>query len=47
MSLPTSPDNAFIKIYALLILSAISRHSEEGYKATITAFDNYKVRHIL
>lgn len=43
MDLPTSPDNALVKIHPLLILSVIARHSEEGFKTTITAFDNYKV----
>lgn len=43
MHLPMSADSAFIKIYCLLILSAISRHSDEGFRATIKAFDNHKV----
>ena len=43
MHLPMSPDSAFIKIYCLLIFSAISRHSDEGFRATIKAFDNHKV----
>ena len=43
MDLPTSSDNALIKIYPLLILSVIAKHSDKGYTATITAFDNYKV----
>ena len=43
MDLPTSPDNTLVKIHPLLILSVIARHSEEGFKTTITAFDNYKV----
>ena len=42
MDLPTSPDSALVKIFPLLILSVIARHSEEGFKTTITALDNYK-----
>ncbi|XP_019858436.1 PREDICTED: inverted formin-2-like [Amphimedon queenslandica] len=47
MHLPMSVDSAFIKIYCLLILSAISRHSDEGFRATIKAFDNHKIQYQL
>ena len=43
MDLPASSDFAMVKVNLLLLMSVISKHSEEGFEATIEAFDNYKV----
>ena len=43
MGLPPSDDNAMVKIHLLFLLSVIARHSEKGFKATMSALDNYKV----
>ena len=46
MGLPPDEDSAMVKIHLFFLLSVVARHSEEGYKATISALDNYKV-HVL
>ena len=43
MGLPPNDDNAMVKIHLLFLLSVIARHSDEGFKATMSAMDNYKV----
>ncbi len=43
MDLPNSSDFSMVKVHLLLLMSVIARHSEEGFRATIEAFDHYKV----
>ena len=43
MDLPNNSDFSMVKIHLLLLMSVIARHSEEGFRATIEAFDHYKV----
>ena len=46
MGLPPDDDSAMVKIHLFFLLSVVARHSEEGFKATMAALDNYKVTHI-